>query len=95
MPGRTEGRRSRNRSRRRYKRRSNRVENNFKIYENRTGLMSFFFFFECLPLENKQRICAQIEWLLLAPVLQKQLWGRILVLKVMMILSMSVQFIGK
>lgn len=40
MPRRAEGKRSRRR--RRSKRRSKRGKNNFKIYENRTGLTTFF-----------------------------------------------------
>lgn len=46
-------------------------------------------------LENERRIGDGIEWLLLASIVQKQPWGRTLALKVMMIPSTSVQFIGK
>lgn len=61
-------------------------------YEKRTGLIGFF-----------SSIC---QWKIninyvhelngcLSPILQKQLWGRILVLRLMVTPSMSVQFIGK
>ena len=51
--------------------------------------------FKGWPLENERRIGDGIEWLLRASILQKQPWGRTLALKVMMIRSTSVQFIGK
>lgn len=45
--------------------------------------------------QQTQADCVVSKGLLLTCVLQKPLWGRTLELKVMMILSMSVQCIGK